>query len=41
MDINDKCILDILKFYFKRLIIYGAETSKTEESKIPVMEIKL
>jgi len=42
-DINNKCKFDILKIYFKRILLYGVETwtIKGEDSKIQAMEIKI
>jgi hypothetical protein len=40
---DEKRKLDIFKIYFKRILLYGAETwtiSKREESKIQAMEMK-
>ena len=42
-DINEKCKPNILKIYFKRILLYRAETwttSKREDSKTQAMEIK-
>jgi hypothetical protein len=42
-DINEKCKLDIFEIYFKRILLYGAETwttTKRQDSKIQAMEMK-
>ena len=41
-DINEKCKPDIFNIYFKRVLLYGAETktTKREDSKIQTMEMK-
>jgi hypothetical protein len=42
-DINNKCKIDIYKVYFKKILLYGAESwmcTKREESKIQAMEMK-
>jgi hypothetical protein len=42
-DINNKCKINIYKVYFKKILLYGAESwtcTKREESKIQAMEMK-
>ena len=42
-DVKEKCRLNILKIYLKRILQYGAEnwtTRKREDSKIQTMKIK-
>ena len=42
-DINEKLKLYFLKMYFKRILVYVAETgtaTKREDSKIQVMKVK-
>jgi hypothetical protein len=42
-DINNKCKFDVYKVYFKKILLYEAESmtcTKKEESKIQAMEMK-
>ena len=41
-DVNEKCKLDVFKIYFKRILVYGADTwtTKREDNKIQPMEMK-